>query len=31
MRGPEYSTMNAPGSIGVVANKPSPVAERPIR
>jgi len=31
MRLPEYSTMNAPRSIGEVANRPSPVAERPMR
>jgi len=31
MRRPLYSTMNAPFSIGAVANSPSPVGERPTR
>src|SRR6266481_5992598 len=31
MRRPLYSTMNAPFSIGTVANSPSPVGERPMR
>ena len=31
MRRPLYLTMNAPFSIGAVANSPSPVGERPTR
>jgi hypothetical protein len=31
IRGPEYSTINAPFAIGAVANRPSPVFERPMR
>src|SRR5918993_2883820 len=31
MRGPIYSMMNAPFSISSVANRPSPVSERPTR